>query len=154
MSVRDEAIPSSTLLVALVDTRDDRRNLMRHLVDGGGKRASVVAEANSRDAALLVVDQERADAVVLDIRMPVPEGLRTIRDLRRSFPRLGIVVCSFDLDQVTVQHALAEGVSTCLAKPASQRDLLAALEAACFSEPSSAGQIAPTLAASASGSKC
>jgi two-component system chemotaxis response regulator CheB len=147
-------VPSSTLRVALVDTRDDRRTLMRHVVDGDGKRASVVAEAESRDAALLVVDQERADAVVLDIRMPVPEGLRTIRDLRRSFPRLGIVVCSFDLGPATVEHALGEGANTCLAKPASRQDLIAALEAACLSEPSSSVHIAATLAASAPRPMC
>lgn len=108
---------------------------MRNLVDGCGERVSVVGEADSRDATLLLVDQQCSDIVLLDIRMPVAEGLRTIRDLRRSYPALAIVVCSFDLDPATAQEALAEGAHSCLPKPARRRDLLAALEAACCPHP-------------------
>lgn len=120
----------TTLRVGLVDSRDDRRKVMRHVVEGFGTRAAVVGEAGSREGALLLVDKEKADVVVLDIRMPVAEGLLTVRDLHRSFPALGIVVCSFDLDRATADQALSEGVHTCLAKPASGPALLAALEAA------------------------
>ena len=130
MRVADRDVLPSTVRVVLVDARDERRNLMHHVVEGDGQRALIVGEARSQDAALLLVNEERADAVVVDIAMPVHEGLRTIRALRRSFPRLGIVVCSFDLGGARAAQALAEGADACLAKPASRHDLLAALEAA------------------------
>ena len=130
MPVSDRDVLPSTVRVVLVDARDERRDLMHHVVEGDGQRALIVGEAATQDAALLLVNEQRADAVVVDIAMPVPEGLRTIGALRRSFPRLGIVVCSFDLNGDRAAQALAEGADACLAKPASRHDLLAALETA------------------------
>jgi DNA-binding NarL/FixJ family response regulator len=113
--------------VVLVDARDDRRSVMRQLVERIGT-ATVVAEADSRDQALLLVGQHGADAVVVDVRMPVAEGLATIAALRQLSTALGIVVCSFDLDQGTADRALAEGADICLAKPVRPQDVQAAFE--------------------------
>lgn len=60
-----------------------RRNAgVDHLIE------RVVGEADSPDAASAEVDAESPDAVV-DLRMPTAEGLRTVQQLRRAFPRLG-----------------------------------------------------------------
>lgn len=119
----------SPLRVVLVDNRRERRDLMVGVVEGAGGRATVVGEADGRSAAA-AVDAEQSDAAVVDVRMPVSEGLQTVRALRRTFPTLAIVVCSFDLDPATVRDVLAAGADACLAKPASPYDLVAALEAA------------------------
>jgi DNA-binding NarL/FixJ family response regulator len=124
------ALPSP-LRALLIDSRAERRPLMRLLVEGDGKRTTVVGEADSFDAALALVAAERADVAVVDIRMPEAEGLRTIRELHRSFPKLGIVVCSFDIDKATEMDALAEGAHALLPKPASRQAMQAALDAAC-----------------------
>ncbi len=137
----EDPIPSSPLWVVLVDDRDARRDIMHQVVGGDGVRASVVADAHSRASALLAVGQHHPDAVVVDIRMPVAEGLRTVLDLRQAFPGLGIVVCSFDLDPATVRDALVAGANTCLAKPASRQHLLAALEGACSEARTAEGSI-------------
>jgi len=152
MPISEDHAPAPTLRVVLVDTRDERRGLMRNLVDGSESGASVVAEAGDRDAALLMVDEQRADVVLLDVQMPIADGLGTIRDLRGSFPGLGIVVCSFDLDRAIVQDALAQGADACLAKPAGRGDVLAALGAACSGKPSSSEALRGMPASSAGGS--
>ena len=122
---------ASPLRAVLVDSRAERRSLMRLLVEGDGTSTSVVGEADSADAALVVVDAERADVAVVEIRMPAAEGLRAVRELSRWFPRIGIVVCSFDIDKATEMDALAEGAHALLAKPASRHHMRAALDAAC-----------------------
>ena len=115
--------------VVLVDSREERRALMTSVVEGDAERAVVVAEAEGPETAVLAVREEEADAVVLDIWMPVAQALRTLRELRRSFPSLAIVVCSFDMDAATVGRALAAGADACLSKPASPHELVAALRA-------------------------
>jgi DNA-binding NarL/FixJ family response regulator len=129
-----------------VDNRKERRDLMIGVVEGA--RAVIVGETDGPSAAG-AVDAEQPDAVVVDVRMPVSEGLQTIRALRRLFPPLAIVVCSFGLDRETVRDVLAAGADACLAKPASPYDLVSALEAA---RRSGAGQVTtlPTLAATGS----
>jgi DNA-binding NarL/FixJ family response regulator len=118
------------LRVVLVDSREERRNLMVDLVEQNEGRAAVVAAADDPRSAVTAVDEEQADAVLVDVRMPVPAGLRTVRDLRARFPELGIVVCSFDLDRPTVRMVLDSGADACLAKPATCRELVAAFESA------------------------
>lgn len=121
---------SAQLRVVMVDAREERRKLMIDVVEGGGDRAVVVAEAGSLEAARVAVDEKRPDAVVVDLRMPTPEGLRTVQQLRRLFPRLGIVVCSFDLSRATIEEALLAGADSYLPKPASPFELVGALDAA------------------------
>lgn len=118
------------LRVVLVDARAERRKLMFDVVEARGDRARVVAEADSLETARRAVDEECADAVVVDLRMPTAEGLRTVQQLRRVFPRLGIVVCSFDLSRATIEEALLAGADACLPKPASPYELVGALDAA------------------------
>src|SRR5687768_1051767 len=105
MERSETEMTSAQLRVVLVDAREERRKLMIDVVEGGGDRARVVAETASLEAARAAVDAECADAVVVDLRMPTAEGLRTVRQLRRVFPRLGIVVCSFDLSTASIQEA-------------------------------------------------
>ena len=121
---------SAQLRVVLVDAREERRKLMVDVVEGGGDRVAVVAEAGSLEAARAAVNEKRPDALVVDLRMPTPEGLRTVQQLRRTFPRLGIVVCSFDLSRATIEEALLAGADSCLPKPASPYELVGALDAA------------------------
>ncbi len=141
MLLPDHLVPPCPLRLVLVDTRAERRHLMRQMVEGGQDETSVVAEADSRDAALFLVAEQRADAVVVDIHMPVAEGLKTIRDLRRSYPQLGIVVCSFGLGPAIEREAIVEGAHACLAKPASRHKLRGVLEKACSHQQSSVDRV-------------
>ena len=125
----DEFRPASVRRVVLVDARDERRELMKRVVEGDDAVAILVGEAGTRATALAIVAEQRADSVVLDVQMPIAEGLATIRALRERYPHLGIVVCSFDLDRATLQRVLAEGADACLAKPVNRRNILTALAA-------------------------
>jgi DNA-binding NarL/FixJ family response regulator len=127
MMVVDEFRRGPVRRVVLVDARDERRELMRHLVEGDDAVAILVGEAGNRTTAFAIVDEHQADSVVLDVQMPIVEGLATIRALRDRYPQLGIVVCSFDLDQATLKRVLAEGADACLAKPVNRRDIHTAL---------------------------
>lgn len=123
----DQILPTPASRVVLVDARDDRRQLMRNVVGGDDAKVILVGEADSTATALAVVAEQQADVVILDVQMPLTEGLVTITDLRQRHPKLGIIVCSFDLDQVTVQRALDQGADMCLAKPVGRMDVLSAL---------------------------
>jgi len=117
-----------SLRVVLVDSRDERRQVMRHVVQGTDAGATVVGEADNATEATALVENKHADAVVLDIQMPLRKGLETIAALRGRFADLGIVVCSFHLDPVTKEEAFAQGADAYLAKPLGPADLNAVLK--------------------------
>jgi CheY-like chemotaxis protein len=110
----------------VVDTRSERRQLTRHLLESSVPPAQI-AEADSRAAAIELVDRFHPDLVVLEIQMPIEEGLDTIAALRLISPGPRIVVCSFHRDAGTIQGALDRGADAYLTKPVNSTDLRAAL---------------------------
>jgi CheY-like chemotaxis protein len=108
----------SLLRVLLVDNRPERRELIRHLVQGTGLAGiEVVGEAGSGAEAVELLDQAECDVAVVEIQMPVNQGLETIAALRRRSSALRIVVCSFHGDPATKELALGGGADVYLDKP-------------------------------------
>lgn len=90
----------------------------------------VVAEAENGHHAVDVVANVRPDVVLMDIRMPVLDGLEgTRRILASDHPPRVIVITTFDLDEY-VYEALRAGASGFLLKDAPEDQLIAAIKVA------------------------
>jgi DNA-binding NarL/FixJ family response regulator len=114
--------------VVALDSRSERRQVLRRLLEHCVE-AQEIAEAHSRETAIALVGRCDPDVVVLEIAMPVAEGLDTITALRLMSPALRIVVCSFQRDAATVQAALDRGADAYVTKPAGSAELRTALGA-------------------------
>lgn len=123
--VRSEAELDDVRVVA-IDSRSERRQVMRRLLEHCFEAAEI-AEADSRASAIELVGRCRPHVVVLEIAMPLAEGLDTITALRLMSPPPRIVVCSFHHDAVTVQAALDRGADAYVTKPVGSAELRAAL---------------------------
>ncbi len=110
---------TNLLRVMLVDARPERRELIRHLVEGTGLADLDVGEAGSGEEAVALLDRGDPDVAVVEIQMPVSQGLETIAALRRRSSALRIVVCSFRNDAATKELALDGGADLYLDKPVS-----------------------------------
>jgi two-component system response regulator DesR len=100
---------------------------MRMVVESGAGAATVVAQVASAEEALAAVDRGGADAAVVEVQLPVADGLAVIAALRAAYPSLVIVVCTFHRDPETKRLAAAAGADSYLVKPVSARDLRRAL---------------------------
>lgn len=88
----------------------------------------VVGEASNGREAILVVGKLRPDVVLMDIRMPVLDGLAATRDIVAD-PEFGprvIILTTFDLDEY-VYEALRSGASGFLLKDGPADQLLSAV---------------------------
>ena len=127
--------------VLLVDPRAERRALMRMIVETGRRGGTVVAEAATSTAAVQALDRSEIDCAVVEIQMPVAEGLATIAALRAGHPSVVIVVCSFHATSPTRRQAIAAGADGYLAKPVSPPDLHAALGTSTARDPSTSPEV-------------
>jgi two-component system, chemotaxis family, protein-glutamate methylesterase/glutaminase len=88
-------------------------------------RLEIVGTANNGRAALAALDTMRPDVVTLDIEMPEMDGLAALRALRKSHPRLPVIMFS-SLTQRGAQAtilALTAGASDYVGKPADLANL-------------------------------
>jgi DNA-binding NarL/FixJ family response regulator len=121
-------VTAPTVRVVLVDVRSERRAVMRVMLDHALGEGTVVAEITKAAEVAASLDRHEADVAVVEIQLPLAEGLATVAALRAARPSLRIVVCSFLRDAVAQAEALKAGADCYLAKPVSSRDLRRALD--------------------------
>jgi signal transduction histidine kinase/DNA-binding NarL/FixJ family response regulator len=108
--------------VVIIDDTPDLRELMRLAMTRGG--FDVVAEAGDGQEGIDVVRVERPDVILLDLAMPVMDGLEALPTLRRLCPAATIIVLSgFGATQMSAR-AVAAGADGYVQKGSSLVALL------------------------------
>lgn len=111
---------------------DDQAMMRRALASllGLEDDIEVVGEAGDGAAAIEVIERLRPDVALVDIRMPVMDGLEAVRRLvaARTETRL-LILTTFDLDEY-VFEALRAGASGFLLKDATSEELVVAIRTA------------------------
>ncbi len=91
---------------------------------------AVVAEAADGRQALQQARVHRPDVVLLDIRMPVLDGLDAASALRRELPNVAVVMLTTFSESEYVGRALDSGAAGFLLKSGDPYELMAAIRAA------------------------
>jgi len=112
--------------VLIADDQALVRAGFRVLIDSASD-LEVVGEASDGAQAVALARSERADVVLMDIRMPEMDGLAATRELlsREDAPRV-IILTTFDIDEY-VFEALRSGASGFLLKDTEPEELLQAV---------------------------
>ncbi|TVZ04487.1 DNA-binding response regulator [Trebonia kvetii] len=122
------ASSANPLRVLVADDQELVRAGFRLILEASG--FAVVGEAADGAQALSLAAAERPDVVLMDIRMPVLDGLEATRQLTAAGdgPKV-VILTTFDLDDY-VYEALRAGASGFLLKDAPRADLVAAVRVA------------------------
>jgi DNA-binding NarL/FixJ family response regulator len=141
--------------VGLVDDQQLVRAGFRMLIDSQPD-LSVVVEAGDGAQAVQALTVTEADVVLMDVRMPVMDGIAATAELTKSQPHLKmIVLTTFDLDEY-VMAAIRAGASGFLLKDAPPEELLEAIRTVNSGDaviaPSATKRLISTLAAAPVGS--
>lgn len=104
--------------VLIVDDSAVVRGLLVHAL-GSDPQIHVVATAMHGDAALRTLRREPVDVVILDVEMPVMDGLTALPHILSEFPEVRVIMASAATTEgaETTIHALALGAAECIAKP-------------------------------------
>jgi signal transduction histidine kinase len=112
------------LRIVLADDVPEIRSLLRRAFEVDPS-VTVVGEAANGAEAIEVVCRTGAEVVLLDLAMPVMDGLQAIPEIRRLSPDTAIVVLSgFDASKME-QRALDLGATAYLSKGAGPDEILA-----------------------------
>jgi len=115
--------PAQRSRVMIVDDSAVMRSLLRSVI-AAEAGLEVAGTASDGASALNALQSDHPDLILLDVEMPVMDGLVMLRRLRERGHRMPVIMCS-SLTQrgakVTIE-ALAAGASDYVAKPAGQAD--------------------------------
>ena len=122
-----EGSGSSDLRVLIVDDDDEVRRSVADLLEG---KVHVIGTAENGERAVELVALLCPDIVVLDICMPVLDGLAAAVQLREAGYRPKIVFLSMQNDPDFIEAALATGALGYVLKCSLRTDLTAAIRLA------------------------
>src|SRR5579859_1211707 len=122
--------PERRTRVLIVDDSAVMRSLLRAVVCSDDTLA-VAGTAADGESGLCAIDSLHPDLVLLDVEMPVMDGLATLTELRTRNYQPPVIICS-SLTQRGARvalEALARGAADYIAKPTGQNDRDAAIKA-------------------------
>jgi DNA-binding NarL/FixJ family response regulator len=114
-----------TLRVVVADDQDLVRGGLCMIL-GSQPDITVVGEASDGRQAVERTQAEQPDVVLMDVRMPVMDGIAATREICAATPAKVLVLTTFDLDEY-VYDALIAGASGFLLKDMHRTELVAAV---------------------------
>ena len=91
--------------ILLVDDDKAVRLLLRTVLE---RRGHSVVEAENGDAGLRYYRATPADLVIVDIQMPVMDGLQMIKELRGDFPTAKIIAISGEKSRLAAAQTFSQ----------------------------------------------
>lgn len=113
--------------VLLADDHGVVRKGLRFLLEQEGIEVS--GEAADGREAVKMTEELGPDVVVMDIAMPMLNGIDAAAQIVKKNPRTGVIMLSMHADETYVVRALAAGARGYLLKDSAETDLLRAVEA-------------------------
>jgi DNA-binding NarL/FixJ family response regulator len=93
------------------------------------KRTGKVSEASNGKELLKLMRNEAPDVVILDLEMPVLDGMRTCEKIVKEFPEVKIIVVSMHDSKALIYRLLEIGAHAFLSKTAEAAEFEAAIYA-------------------------
>jgi len=91
------------------------------------KEVELIGEAENGRKALDLARRQRWDVVLLDITMPGPDGVETLQELRREWPKLHVLILSAHPEDQLALRLLKAGAAGYLTKDKAPEVLFTAI---------------------------
>jgi len=117
-------IPTRVLLV------DDEKDFVEMLSLRLNEVEEKVTVAYSGKECLETLKKKEIDVVILDIKMPGMDGMETLREIKKRFPLVEVIMLTGHGSTETAVEGMKMGAFDYLMKPADFDDLTAKMEAA------------------------
>lgn len=121
-------VMTKTIRILLADDHTVMRRGLRLLLERQ-PNLTVVGEASNGRETVQLAESLAPDVVVMDIAMPILNGIEAARQIAGSHPEAAIVILSMHSDESYVIRALKAGARAYLLKDSAEGDLIAAIHA-------------------------
>lgn len=110
----------------LVDDHDVVRTGIKALLQGE-ENLQIVGEANNGKNALEFLDKQTVDLVIIDINMPVMDGIQCTSKIKEIYPEIKVLALTMLSEEQHIRQMLKAGASGYILKNSGQQELLKAI---------------------------
>jgi len=103
---------------------DDEQDVVDNVSELFTLRNYAVVTATSGKKALELVDKEKPNIIILDIRMPDINGIDVLKEVKKNYPKIRVIMLTGIEDEATKNMAMALGASGYFTKPYSYAELI------------------------------
>lgn len=111
----------------IVDDHPLVREGLNKVLTKGTIDIAVVGEASNASELLNMLSKQRPDIVVLDIAMPGRSGMDVLKDIKKLYPQLPVLMLSMHPEERFAVRALKAGASGYMTKTSISDDLVSAI---------------------------
>lgn len=123
MTVPSDSAPEDFVSVVLVDDSSVLRGILRRILEADPE-IKVVASVQNGELAISAAESKKPDIMILDVEMPVMDGLTALPGVLKASPSTKVIMCSGLTERgasVTLK-AMQLGAVECIVKPGSALD--------------------------------
>jgi len=128
MSIAEPNTSSAPVRIAVVDDHPMIHAGLAHIIGRLNDYSVALFAFNGQDLIAQHEAAEPVDIAIVDMYMPVMDGVETIQWLRANWPSTRVLGLSFDRSPAIVHAALSAGACGFIPKDISPKDLRAALD--------------------------
>lgn len=103
-------------LILIIDNEIDIIHFLKDRLEEIGYEIST---AGNGEEGLKIIETQRIDGIILDLEMPIMDGLTMIKHLQKRLDRIPIIVMSADPTGSLMIEAIKKGAQDYLFKPIS-----------------------------------
>lgn len=115
------------LSILIVDDEQMMRDLLQRILTRDGY---VVTVAEDGETALRVLETQRVDLIMSDIKMPGMNGFDLLKIVKREYPETVVIMMTAYGDTYTVKDALMLGADEYVSKPFKSHEITLVVERA------------------------
>ena len=115
--------PTAQTRVMLVDDHEIMRDGLREVLERSGD-FEVVGQAGDGDAAVRVARNLKPDVIIMDVMMPLKNGIEACREITELLPETRVLILTASSEEDAVMEAVAAGATGYLQKYSGKEVLL------------------------------
>lgn len=112
--------------VVIVDDTEETRTNIKTLLSFED-RMEVIGEAENGEEAIFISNESKPDIILMDINMPVMDGIRATEEITANLPDSAVIITSVQGESEYLKKAMSAGARDFLSKPFSNEELISTI---------------------------